>query len=63
MRKMMLFVATGALVLSGCASIPGADPYAELDLNQVARIENAARTVGVNVYWFNLPLKPASSVN
>ncbi len=62
MRRMMLSLAVGALLLSGCASM-GTDLNANVDYVKVARIENAARAVGVSVYWVNLPTKPSSSVN
>ena len=63
MRRMMLSLAAGATLLSGCASI---GPFAyepSADIDKVARIENAAKAVGVNVYWFNFPQKSSSLVN
>ena len=62
MRRMMLSLAVGALVLSGCASAP-AEYYSNVDFAQVARIEKAARAVGVNVYWVNFPTKASASAN
>ena len=62
MRRMMLSLAVGAVVVAGCAST-GKDPYADVDYMKVARVEHAARAVGVNVYWVNLPTKSESSVN
>jgi hypothetical protein len=60
---MMLSLAAGALVLSGCASTGGKDYYSDVDYGKVARIEQAARAVGVNVYWVNYPVKSSTSVN
>jgi hypothetical protein len=62
MRWMMLSLAAGALALSGCAAMPGSTG-SEIDYVKVARIENAARAVGVNVYWLNYPRKYESSIN
>jgi len=62
MRRMMLSLAVGALVLSGCATT-GNDYYSNVDYARIARIENAARAVGVNVYWVNFPTKSSASVN
>ena len=64
MRSMMLSLVVVALLLPGCASI-GSGPGArtEVDYVKVARIENAARLAGVNVYWVNYPTKSSSSVN
>ena len=62
MRWMMLSLAAGALVLSGCAST-GSTYQSNVDFDKVARIEQAAKMVGVNVYWFNLPQKTSTSVN
>lgn len=58
MRKMMLSLpAVAAVVLSGCASV-GPDPMrANIDYRQVARVENAAKAIGVQVYWVNYPQK------
>jgi hypothetical protein len=63
MRRMMLSLAVGALVLSGCATTTGNDYYSNVDYAKIARIENAARAVGVNVYWVNFPTKSTASVN
>jgi len=62
MRRMMLSLAVGAVLLSGCAWT-GKDYYADVDYQKIARVEHAARAVGVNVYWVNLPTKSESSVN
>ena len=61
MRWMMLSLAAGALALSGCASIGAYE--SSVDYNKVARIESAAKAVGVTVYWVNYPQKTSSSVN
>jgi hypothetical protein len=61
MRVMMLSLAAGALVLSGCASM--GTYQSNIDLERVARVENAAKAVGVQVYWVNYPQKTATSVN
>ena len=64
MRRMMLSLAAGlVVVLSGCASTGNRDLYSDVDYVKVARIENAARAVGVNVYWVNFPTKSSASVN
>jgi len=62
MRWMMLSLAAAALALAGCSSLPGAS-LSDIDYVQVARIENAAKAYGVNVYWVNYPTKSAASVN
>jgi hypothetical protein len=60
MRWMMLSL-VAALALSGCASMA---PYSSnIDYEKVARVENAARAVGVSVYWLNYPQKSSSSIN
>ena len=51
-----------AAVVSGCASI-GADTRSAIDFNKVWQVENAARAVGVQVYWVNYPTKNTASVN
>ena len=61
MRWMMLSLAAGALVLSGCASM-GTD-QSNIDFDKVGRIENAAKAVRVEVYWVNYPQKASGSVN
>ena len=63
MRRMMLSLAAGALVLSGCATTTSNDFYSNVDYVKIARIENAARAVGVSVYWVNFPTKSTASVN
>jgi len=62
MRWMMLSVAAAALVLTGCASLPG-ESRSDIDFMKVARVETAARAVGVNVYWINYPTRTTASVN
>jgi hypothetical protein len=62
MRWMMLSLAAGALALTGCSSLPGT-ARTDIDYAQVARIENAAKAFGVNVYWVNYPTKSSASVN
>jgi len=62
MRWMMLSLAAAAFALTGCASLSG-EPRSDIDYVKVARIENAARMVGVNVYWINYPTKSMASVN
>ena len=47
MCRMMLSLAVGALVLSGCAST-GKDYHSDVDYAKIARIEQAARAVGVS---------------
>lgn len=61
MRRVMLLAAV-AVLLSGCASV-ASNSSSEIDVVQVARIENAARAVGVQVYWFNYPTKGTSAAN
>ena len=62
MRRMMLWLAGAAALLPGCASV-GPAYQSNIDFDKVARIETAARAVGVSVYWVNYPTKPASAVN
>ena len=62
MRWMMLSLAAGALVLSGCAAAPIVAEQ-DVDFAKVARIERLARAVGVDVYWVNYPKKSTTSVN
>ena len=62
MRWMMLLLAAGAVLLSGCASV-GREYKSNIDFAKVARIESAARAVGVQVYWVNYPTKATSTVN
>lgn len=61
MRWMMLSAAAAALLLSGCASVP--DAKSDVDFAKIARIESAARAVGVTVYWVNLPVKATTALN
>ena len=60
MRWMMLSLLAGAVLLSGCASV-APDSGADIDYMKVARIETAARAVGVSVYWLNYPTKAAAA--
>ena len=61
MRSLMVSLAAGALILSGCASTGTYE--SNIDYEKVARIENAAKAVGVQVFWVNYPQKSASRVN
>jgi hypothetical protein len=62
MRWMMLSLAAAAFALTGCASMSG-ESRSDIDYVKVANIENAARAVGVSVYWFNYPTKSTASLN
>jgi uncharacterized protein YceK len=62
MRWMMLSLAVGAVLLSGCASV-APDNRSNIDFAKVARIETAARAVGVSVYWVNYPTKSTAALN
>jgi uncharacterized protein YceK len=62
MRWMMLLLAAGAALLSGCASVVP-EYQSNIDFAKVARIETAARAAGVSVYWVNYPTKSTSAVN
>lgn len=62
MRWMMLLLAAGAVLLSGCASVVP-EYQSNIDFAKVARIETAARAAGVSVYWVNYPTKPTSAVH
>ena len=62
MRRMLLSLVAGAVLLSGCAST-GQEYRSNIDFGKVARIENAARAVGVQVFWVNYPTKATSEVN
>lgn len=62
MRWMMLSLLAGAVLVSGCASTP-MGTGSNIDYAQVARIENAAKAAGVDVYWVNYPTKSAAKTN
>jgi len=62
MRKMLFSLAAASLFVSGCASV-GSDYQSNVDFAKVNRVENAARAVGVQVYWVNYPVKASSSLN
>jgi len=62
MMRYIVLVAMAAIV-SGCASVGTGSPRAAVDFDKVARIESAARTVGVNVYWVNYPTRASASIN
>jgi len=60
MRWMLLSLVAGAVLLSGCASV-ATEFESDVDYAKVGRIEAAARTVGVTVYWFNHPIKSSAA--
>lgn len=62
MRWMLSSLLTAAVLLSGCASV-APEPQSNVDFAKVARIERAARTVGVQVYWVNYPIKSTTAAN
>jgi uncharacterized protein YceK len=62
MRWTTLSLAAGAVLLSGCASVVP-EYQSNIDFAKVARIETAARAVGVQVYWVNYPTKSMSAAN
>ena len=62
MMRYIVLLAMAAIV-SGCASMGSEPTRAAIDYDKVARIESAARTVGVNVYWVNYPTRASASVN
>ncbi|MEO8134679.1 MAG: hypothetical protein ABI831_11960 [Betaproteobacteria bacterium] len=51
-----------AAVVSGCASV-GDFQRSAIDSEKVARIESAARSVGVQVYWVNYPTRSSAAIN
>ena len=51
-----------AAFVSGCASV-GDNQRPGIDVEKIARVENAARAVGVQVYWLNYPTRAATSIN
>ena len=63
MRGMLPTLLAGVVLLSGCASMGPPDVNSNIDLLKIARIENAAKAVGVQVYWVNLPVKASTPVN
>ncbi len=62
MRKALHALVAAAALLSGCAAVAPASE-SNVDFAKVARIENAARTAGVQVYWVNFPTKSGTAVN
>jgi hypothetical protein len=62
MRWRILSLAAAAVLLSGCASF-GPEYRSNIDFAKVARIESAARAVGVQVYWVNYPTKATTAVD
>jgi uncharacterized lipoprotein YajG len=59
MRHVILLAA--AALISGCASM--GESQRAIDYDKIARVEAAAKTVGVSVYWLNYPTKAASALN
>jgi hypothetical protein len=55
--KIALCCATVLCVaLSACQSAPVAESRWQYDVDQMARVESAARASGAKVYWVNPPL-------
>ena len=63
MRRMTFTLLAGAVLLSGCASMGPNPGMANIDTLQIARVEAAAKAVGVQVYWVNYPQKAVAQVN
>ena len=63
MRRMTLMLLAGALLLSGCASMGPNPALANIDTLKVARVEAAAKAVGVQVFWMNYPQKASAQLN
>lgn len=63
MRRMTFTLLAGVMLSSGCASVGPNPQMANVDTLQVARVEAAAKAVGVQVYWVNYPQKAAAQVN
>ena len=62
MRRALHALVAAAVFLSGCASVAPAYE-SNIDFLKVARIESAARTAGVQVYWVNFPTRSGTAVN
>ena len=63
MRRMTVTFLAVAVLSSGCASMGPNPQMASVDTLQVARVEAAAKAVGVQVYWVNYPVKATALVN
>jgi hypothetical protein len=64
MKRSLIVVCSAAalLALGGCASIRSSGESAsDVDADQVAKIESAARQAGVQVYWVNYPRKKTTN--
>lgn len=55
MKTTMFWAATLCIAITGCQSTQGVSPSAGYDLDKMARVEEAARSSGVKVYWINPP--------
>ena len=51
-----------AVLLSGCTSLPQ-QSVSQVDEQLVARVESAATSAGIKVYWVNKPLKSTAASN
>lgn len=56
-RVLILACSLVLLGLGGCASVPQGERASNVDSTYIARVEAAARTQGVQVYWVNPPRK------
>jgi hypothetical protein len=52
-----LLAVAGAVMLASCASTPAPTADSEIDYAKVTQIERAARALGTQVIWINLPTK------
>ena len=63
MRRMTFTLLAGALLLNGCASMGPNPGLANIDTLQIARVEAAAKAVGVQVFWVNYPQKASARLD
>ncbi len=61
MRHLILLAV--AALIAGCASMGSTTQSSAIDYDKIARVEAAAKSVGVNVYWLNFPTKSANALN
>ena len=56
MKIALCYATVLCVALTACQSAPVADNRWQYDVEQMARVESAARASGAKVYWVNPPL-------